>query len=81
MHLLYKIENCTSQHSNYPATNLTTKHQHWETERFCEYPVIMTISFYQAALVRSIKIAAHASKVPSRVNILSYLPDIEDKGF
>lgn len=31
--------------------------------------------------INSIKIAAHPTKIPSRINILYHLPEYQDKGF
>lgn len=74
MKLRFKIISCSSQDPNFPVSNLLTDQNHWESQRFSTFPQQITLMFYQPAVINSIKIVAHSSKVPSKISILHHLP-------
>lgn len=75
----FRILSCTSQDSQYPASELLTQSPQsrgWQSSRYCEFPQEVTFQFMSPIRLKQLQILCHQSKIPSKIEIFVYLPDM-----
>lgn len=68
--LNFKINHCSSEDPDYPVTELllqSPEAKGWQSKRFSEYPQIIVIELFEAALLSQIAVLSHQSKISTKV--------------
>ena len=76
----YRIIACSSEDREYPFTELLTQSPNsrgWQSGKFCDYPQELTLQFMGPVNIRQIQLLSHQAKITSKVDIYTYLPDIQ----
>eukprot|EP00762_Andalucia_godoyi_P000013 ANDGO_02248.mRNA.1 hypothetical protein H257_15268 len=80
--LSYAIHFVTSEDKDGPATELhrrTVDSRGWHSDKFCDFPQEVVISFEGEVAVDAIQILGHEFKIPTRIEIYLYRPQFDEK--
>ena len=58
------------------ASNLTG----WHSQRFCIFPQELILQFQGGVHITQIKLLAHETKIPSKVELYSFMPGVDNPG-
>jgi XRCC1 N terminal domain/UvrB/uvrC motif len=76
--LNFRIVSCTSEDHDFPVSELL-KHgpqtKGWQSARFQDYPQIIVFQFTCPVHIQQVQILSHQSKISSRIELYTYLPD------
>lgn len=75
----FRIISFSSEDSQYPASELLTQSPQsrgWQSARFCDFPQEITFQFMSPIRLKQLQILCHQSKIPSKIEIFVYLPDL-----
>jgi centrosomal protein CEP104 len=85
--LNFKVFHCSSQDPSFPIGELVSPSSRdqsellgWQSQRFCVYPQEVVLQFPTLVHLKQVQFLAHQSKIPSRIELFSYAPDLEQRG-
>lgn len=73
----YRIISCSGEDQEYPASELLTPSPQckgWQSPRFCDYPLELTLEFSGPVQVKQIQFLSHQFKIASKIEIFIHLP-------
>lgn len=79
--LKYRLVSCSSQDPQHPISDLVnnfSESEGWQSIRFCDYPQEITLQFLSPVSIKQIQFLSHHYKIASKIEILTYLPEIWD---
>ncbi|CAI2387590.1 unnamed protein product [Moneuplotes crassus] len=80
--LNFRIFNVSSQDHEFPAQDLislvsTTKHNGWQSQRFCTYPQELILQFEQTVHLTQVQFLMHETKIPTLIELFISSPKNE----
>jgi hypothetical protein len=65
----YRINTVSSEHSHYPASNLVSTQDGWQSSINCSYPQAITLQFYVPIRTKKMHILFHQYKIPKLMEV------------
>lgn len=75
----YRVISYSSQDSQHTVSDLINNvNEGWQSIRFCDYPQELTLQFLSPVIIKQIQFLSHQYKISSKIEIMTYLPEIWD---
>ena len=76
--LKFRVLSCTSEDNDFPVTELL-KHgpqsKGWQSARFQDFPQVIIFQFICPVHIQQLQFLSHQSKISSRIEIFTYMPE------
>ena len=79
--LKYRLVSCSSQDPLHPISDLInnfSENEGWQSIRFCDFPQEITLQFLSPVTIKQMQFLSHHYRIASKIEILTYLPEIWD---